>query len=167
MTTRQTRAWAYLSRVAEPPCRQLADLVDQVGPVEAAERVRVGAVEASLAQRTEARREIDSVAEDLDLLHSRGGRLVTADDEEWPGLAFAAFGGSSFGGQPVRDKAEGHAPLALWVIGNASLDEVSERAAAIVGTRASTAYGEHVAGDLAAGLAEHEVAVVSGGAIVL
>lgn len=164
MTARRARAWAYLSRVAEPPCRELADLVDRVGPVEAAERVRVGAVAASLVRRTEARREIDSAAEDLDLLHSRGGRLVTADDEEWPGLAFAAFGGTSFGGQPVRDKPEGHAPLALWVIGPVCLDEVAERAVAIVGTRASTAYGEHVAGDIATGLAEHEVAVVSGGA---
>jgi DNA processing protein len=34
----------------------------------------------------------------------------------------------------------------------------------VVGTRASTAYGEQVTGDLAAGLAEHDVAVVSGGA---
>ena len=44
------------------------------------------------------------------------------------------------------------------------LDEVADRAAAIVGTRAATAYGEHVAADLAAGLAERDVAVVSGGA---
>ena len=90
--------------------------------------------------------------------------LTTRSGRAWHSPHSAAV---PFGGQPVRDKAEGHAPLALWVIGNASLDEVSERAAAIVGTQASTAYGEHVAGDLAAGLAEHEVAVVSGGAIVL
>lgn len=36
------RAWAYLSRVAEPPCAQLAALVRCVGPVEAADRVRAG-----------------------------------------------------------------------------------------------------------------------------
>src|SRR6478609_7854522 len=29
------RAWAYLSRVAEPPCPQLAAWVAEVGPVEA------------------------------------------------------------------------------------------------------------------------------------
>jgi DNA processing protein len=52
----------------------------------------------------------------------------------------------------------------LWASGPARLDEVSARAAAIVGTRAATAYGEHVAADLAAGLAERDVAVVSGGA---
>ena len=41
---------------------------------------------------------------------------------------------------------------------------MAERAVAIVGTRASTAYGEHVAADLAAGLVERDVTVVSGGA---
>ncbi len=44
------------------------------------------------------------------------------------------------------------------------LDEAAERAAAIVGTRAATAYGEHVAAELAAGLADRDVTVVSGGA---
>ncbi|GLE52113.1 putative DNA processing protein DprA, partial [Mycobacterium montefiorense] len=45
-------AWAYLSRVAEPPCPELAGLVRCVGPVEAAERVRRGLVGDELAQRT-------------------------------------------------------------------------------------------------------------------
>lgn len=54
--------------------------------------------------------------------------------------------------------------MALWAQGPARLDEVSERAAAVVGTRASTAYGEQVTADLAAGLTERDVAVVSGGA---
>ncbi|HNM13117.1 MAG TPA: DNA processing protein DprA, partial [Mycobacterium sp.] len=38
------RAWAYLSAVAEPPCRELAALVAAAGAVEAAQRVRRGAV---------------------------------------------------------------------------------------------------------------------------
>lgn len=152
-------AWAYLSRVVEAPCGELASLVQGVGPVEAAERIRRGQVDDTMAQRTEARRDIDCAAEDLEILKSRGGRLVTLDDEEWPGLAFASFNGA-----PVRDKQQGRAPLVLWAIGPLRLDEISERAAAIVGTRASTAYGEHVAADLSAGLAEHEVAIVSGGA---
>ena len=37
MTDEIARAWAYLSRVAEPPCPELRALVDEVGPVEAAE----------------------------------------------------------------------------------------------------------------------------------
>jgi DNA processing protein len=55
-------------------------------------------------------------------------------------------------------------PMVLWALGPARLDEAAHRAAAVVGTRASTTYGEHVAGELAAGLAQRDVAVVSGGA---
>jgi DNA processing protein len=153
------RAWAYLSRVAEPPRPELAALVARAGPVEAAKRIRSGDVEPELAKYTEARREIDSAAEDLELVARRGGRLVTPDDEEWPLLAFAAFDGAE-----AARKPDCRAPLVLWAVGPARLDETAERAAAIVGTRAATAYGELVAADLAAGLVERDVAVVSGGA---
>ena len=37
-------------------------------------------------------------------------------------------------------------PVALWVRGPARLDEIVDRSVALVGSRASTAYGEHVAG---------------------
>lgn len=157
--TEETRAWAYLSRVAEAPCPGLAELARRVGAVEAAERVRRGAVDQMVAQRTEARRDIDCAAADLEVVHRRGGRLLTPDDKEWPTLALASFAGG-----PVRDKPEGRAPLALWVVGPLRLDEVAQRAAAIVGTRACTAYGEFVATDISAGLAERDVAIVSGGA---
>jgi len=153
------QAWAYLSRVAEAPCVELAELVCQVGPIEAADRVRRGQVSAGLTRRTEARREFDCAADDLDLVRQRGGRLVTPDDDEWPVLSFMSFAGA-----PVRDKPEGRAPLALWAIGPLRLDEVAQRAVAIVGTRAATAYGEHVAADVSAGLCEEDVVVVSGGA---
>lgn len=155
----ETLAWAYLSRVAEAPCAELAGLIQRAGPLEAAERIRRAAVDDALARRTQARRDIDCAAQDLELLQRRGGRLVTPDDDEWPGLAFASFNGA-----PVRDKQQGRAPLVLWAIGPLRLDAVTVRAAAIVGTRACTAYGEHVAADLSAGLAEHGVAIVSGGA---
>ena len=159
MTDTTQRAWAYLSRVVEPPCAELAALVARVGPVEAAERVRQGQVDDALARRTEARREIDRAVEDLELLARRGGRLITPDDDEWPALAFTAFGGTAVAARP-----QGRPPLALWVLGPARLDDAAQRAAAVVGTRAATSYGEHVAADLAVGLAERDVAVVSGGA---
>ena len=159
MTDLTLRAWAYLSRVVEPPCAELAALVDRVGPVDAAERVRRGQVGDSLAHRTEARREIDRAADDLEWLARRGGRLITPDDDEWPILAFAAFGGDAVAARP-----QGRPPLVLWAMGPARLDETAQRAAAVVGTRAATGYGEQMAADLAAGLAEQEVAVVSGGA---
>ncbi|HEY1839903.1 MAG TPA: DNA-processing protein DprA [Mycobacterium sp.] len=157
MTDVTPRAWAYLSRVVEPPCAELAALVGRVGPVEAAERVRRGEVDATLAGRTQARHEIDRAAEDLELLARRGGRLISPDDDEWPTLAFAAF-------SAIEAKPQGRPPLVLWALGPARLDETAQRAAALVGTRAATSYGEQVAADLAAGLAEHDVAVISGGA---
>jgi DNA processing protein len=74
-------------------------------------------------------------------------------------LAFTAFGSVA-----VASKPQGRPPLVLWAVGPARLDETAQRAAAVVGTRAATSYGEQVAGDLAAGLAEQDVAVISGGA---
>jgi DNA processing protein len=157
MTDETRRAWAYLSRVAEPPCPELSDLVTRIGPVEAAERVRRRKVSDKLASRTEARYRIDCAAADLEVLAGLDGRLVTADDAEWPLLSFVAFGGAP-------DRPQAHPPMVLWTVGPARLDDVAGRAAAVVGTRAATAYGEHVATDLAAGLASRDVAVVSGGA---
>ena len=159
MTDDISRAWAYLSRVAEPPCPQLSALAAAVGPVEAADRVRRGAVEDRLKSATEARRQIDCAAADLDVLARLGGRLLTASDAEWPLLAFTGFAGVG-----ARLQTQAHPPMVLWVVGPGRLDEVAERAAAIVGTRAATAYGEHVAADMAAALALRDVAVVSGGA---
>lgn len=152
-------AWAYLSRVVEPPSRELDRLVAEVGPVEAAEKVKRGDVSAHLAQLTEARRELDCAADDLNVLARLGGRLLTADDDEWPYLAFTSFNGGQ-----LQKREGGRGPMVLWVVGDAVLADVAERACSIVGTRASTSYGERVAADLGAGLAERDVAVVSGGA---
>ena len=159
MTDDIARAWAYLSRVAEPPCPELAELVAAVGPVEAVDHVVRGKIGAPLKRDTEARRQIDCAAKDLEVLSRLGGRLVTSEDDEWPLLAFAAFDGVG-----ARQRPRGRPPMVLWVVGPGNLRDVADRAAAIVGTRASTAYGEYVAGDLADGLAGRDVAVVSGAA---
>jgi DNA processing protein len=152
-------AWAYLSRVAEVPCSPLAALVGRVGPAEAADRVRRGAVSAEVDRVTSARRDVDRAADDLDRIARMGGRLVTPDDDEWPAMSFASFAGID-----VRRNAAGVVPMGLWVLGETALSDAAERAAAVVGTRAATTYGEHVAADLAAGLCERDVAVVSGAA---
>lgn len=156
MSTEVERAWAYLSRVAEPPCPELAALVADVGPVAAAELVRRGDVKEPLKRKTEARRESNCAQMDLDVLSRLGGRLVTPFDDEWPLLNFVAFGNLT--------RPQGHPPLVLWAVGPVRMDAVADRAAAVVGTRAVSAYGEHVAAELAAGLAMRDVAVVSGGA---
>jgi DNA processing protein len=71
---------------------------------------------------------------------------------------------TSFSGVDLRRHPAGVAPLALWAIGDARLDEIASRAAAVVGTRAATTYGEQVTAELSAGLSERNVTVVSGGA---
>lgn len=157
-TTR--RAWAYVSRVAEPPNPALADLVTAEGVVAAAERIRCRDVhDKKLLRATEARSDIDCAKEDLEVLDRMGGRLLTRDDDEWPGLAFAAFAGVDHTKRP-----QGLPPLVLWVLGPAQLCDIAERSASIVGTRAATSYGEYAAADFASGLVERDVAVVSGGA---
>ncbi len=153
------RAWAFLSRVAEPPNPFLAELVTEVGAVDAAERIRRRDVRDRLKRATEARFELDCAEQDLEVLDRMGGRLVTADDDEWPDLAFTSFDRAD-----RRKRPQALSPLAIWAVGPSRLCDVVERAVSIVGTRAASAYGEHVAADLSAGLAERDVAVVSGGA---
>jgi DNA processing protein len=86
-----------------------------------------------------------------------GARLVIPGDAEWPpALDALATATPATGGAGV--------PFGLWVRGALPLDVGCERAVAIVGARASTAYGNWVAGELAAGLAERDMSVVSGAA---
>ncbi|OHU28029.1 DNA protecting protein DprA [Mycobacteroides chelonae] len=151
--------WAYLSRVAEAPCAELAAMVSVFGVQETAERVRRLAVPDRVRTIVQSRHDIDSSRQDLETLARLGGRLVTPDDPEWPGWQF-----QDFATLDTKRMPNGRAPLALWVLGEHSLSEVTSRAAALVGTRACTGYGEHVAAELASGLAAHEMAVVSGGA---
>jgi DNA processing protein len=152
----ELHAWAYLSRVVEPPCPELAALVDDVGPVEAADRIRRGGVDGPLLSRSEARRELDCAAEDLAVLERLGGRLIVRGSAELSGVAFTSFA-------DVAARIP-HPPLVLWAVGPEYLADLAARSCALVGTRASTGYGEYVAADLATGLVEREVAVVSGGA---
>lgn len=155
----ERRAWAYLSRVVEPPCRELAALVAVRGPVEMADMIRRGQEPKELSGRVSARREVDCAAKDLETLDSRGGRLITPDADEWPHLSFVAFANDEVSRRPYSGT-----PSVLWAIGPARLNVVAERAVALVGTRACTSYGEQVTADLAAGLVERDAAVISGGA---
>jgi DNA processing protein len=150
-------ARAYLSRVAEPPAAALGRLVEEVGPVAAAGRVRRGEVPDEVAAQTGARRPADRAAADLAAAAAVGARLLTPEHEDWPHWPFAAFAVAAV---PVLAP-----PLALWVRGPGRLGDLCERAVAVVGARAATGYGLHVAGELSAGLADRGHTVVSGAAI--
>ncbi|MDQ2707495.1 MAG: DNA-processing protein DprA [Actinomycetota bacterium] len=149
-------ARAYLAGVAEPPAPALVEFVARVGVLEAADRVRRGSVPASVTAVTEARREQRCGVSDLRAAEALGARLVMPEDDEWPSAAFLAF--DYCGCEHLAP------PLALWVRGPARLCEVVERSVAIVGARAATDYGNHVATDLAHGVARRGCTVISGAA---
>jgi DNA processing protein len=69
-----------------------------------------------------------------------GARVVTPEDDEWPPHLDDLAKVSDEGDGPHR-----LSPLCLWVRGNASLAELLERSAAVVGSRAASPYGIHVA----------------------
>jgi len=151
------RARAYLSRVAEAPAPALLRLVAEVGPEEAAQRVRAGRVPEQVAAETGTRRMVDRAEADLEAAAAAGIRLLVPEHSDWPCWPFAGFG--------LCGTRELSAPLALWVRGPGRLAELCERAVAVVGARAATGYGTHMAGELAAGVADRAVTVVSGAAI--
>ncbi len=86
-----------------------------------------------------------------------GQRFVIPGDDEWPpGLADLA------GCEPVNQMSG--EPLGLWVRGAGHLGELTVRAIAMVGSRASSAYGDTVASEMAAEISDAGRAVLSGGA---
>jgi DNA processing protein len=75
--------------------------------------------------------------------------LVIPEDAEWPVEAFTCFATPT-----AQADDRWRAPVALWVRGAGRLDELTERAVAVVGARAATGYGEHVAAEFSYELAE-------------
>lgn len=78
-----------------------------------------------------------------------GARLLVPSDPSWPAGV---------------DDLGSHSPLALWLRGTEEACESLERSIALVGARAATGYGEHVAMEAAAGLVDRGFAIVSGAA---
>ncbi len=84
-------------------------------------------------------------------------RFVVPGDDEWsPRLDDL--------GEVDAVQRRGGVPLGLWLRGPGHLRTAVERSVAVVGSRAATAYGNGVAADLSADLADAGVTVVSGGA---
>ncbi len=78
-----------------------------------------------------------------------GIRLLCPGDPEWP---------------TALDQLGQARPYALWLRGDADLRLSAQCSVSIVGSRAATGYGAHVAGEIAADLGEQGWTVVSGGA---
>jgi DNA processing protein len=86
---------------------------------------------------------------DLAAVLAVGGRFVCPGDSEWP--------------RQLDDLGD-QRPYGLWLLGTYSLRYWALRSVAMVGARACTDYGSHMAGRLAAELAEAGWIVVSGAA---
>lgn len=150
--------WSVL---VEPGDRVAGALVDAFGAVRALElglgasSVAAAAEPAGLspAEVAQGRKRwgprVGDVERALDLSRRSGVRLITPDDEQWPTRA-ADLG-------PF-------APICLWARGDPRRVRPPRQAVAIVGARAASSYGEHVAAELAAEAAAVGVSVFSGAA---
>lgn len=78
-----------------------------------------------------------------------GTRLSIPIDDEWPDGV---------------DELGAHRPTALWIRGTREAVLALPRSLALVGARAATGYGEHVAMESSAGLVDRGYAIVSGAA---
>ncbi|MFF5187229.1 DNA-processing protein DprA [Streptomyces sp. NPDC000345] len=147
-------ARVFLTRVVEPGDEVGGRWVRERGVLEVARRLREGGepLPGVTARRWEgllARAAGAGPERDLETAEAAGVRFVCPGDTEWPG--------------PLDDLGDGR-PLGLWVRGRPSLRMWALRSVAVVGARACTEYGAHMATVLAAGLAERGWVVVSGGA---
>lgn len=100
--------------------------------------------------RLSLRARIDNVAERLNNIERGGITVLIPGDEHWP---------------RALDDLGDRAPYVLFTRGATSfLTRPMSDLVTITGARASTAYGEHVAAELAGGLAANERVTVGGGA---
>ena len=111
-------------------------------------------------------------AADLDAAERHGLRLVVPESPDWPHFALACL--EHAGARRAAEYAAGRtrraeaASLSRRSRSGSAVRATSPalgvRSVALVGARAATTYGEHVAATFAGGLAPHGFTVVSGGA---
>jgi DNA processing protein len=157
----ERRARMQLSRVVEPGDVDACALVHEHGARALITRLESGRLEDKAAKvqgwagrlPTAAYDELSERADRAD------ARYICPGDDEWPRWVddLAALDGGA------GDRRAG-SPFGLWVAGAGDLATLTRCSVAIVGARAATAYGEHVAGDIAVGCADRGWNVVSGGA---
>ncbi|WP_073950271.1 DNA-processing protein DprA [Streptomyces kebangsaanensis] len=151
---RELLARVFLSRVLEPGDGVGGRWLRELGAEEVARRLRDGAPRlAGVSDKRWAglcaRAALTDPERDLALAHETGARFVRPGDIEWPAQ--------------LDDLGDAR-PTGLWVRGRPSLRMWALRSVAVVGARACTQYGAHMAATLAAGLAEQGWVVISGGA---
>jgi len=168
VTISEEAALVAWSAVAAPADDAAGGLVASIGAAEALDWVQLAARSLASAAASLHGRCTREVAEAAVLAHERwerrlavadephsrraasvGARVVTRGAPGWPS-AFASLGTAE--------------PFALYVRGAVDLDTAWSQGVAVVGARSSTAYGSHMASELASGLAANGRVVLSGGA---
>lgn len=148
-------ARAALTYLAEPGDETVGTLLKRCGPSELLRTLEAGGpplqgvsdTRWSVLRMRAAR--VPSPEQTLETLRAAGGRFVCPDDHEWP---------------RQLDDLGASGPIGLWVRGAPSLRFWALRSVAVVGARACTEYGAHVASVLSAGLGSRGWTVVSGAA---
>ncbi len=148
-------ARVLLCRVAEPGDATLGKRVAGDGACAVVDDLLAGRLTDDSAVHWRARVPTARPERDVESARAVGARFVIPGDAEWPERLDDLIH------LPNEYAA---VPLGLWVRGNLDLRSATARSVAIVGARASTAYGEYVAAEMALGLAERRWTVVSGGA---
>ncbi|NEA14711.1 DNA-processing protein DprA [Streptomyces halstedii] len=154
----ERRARAALTRVLEPGDERGGRWLRELGAVELLRRLSgpegrdggvLGGVTAARLAGYRLRAAGVEPDRDLAAVDAVGGRFVCPGDGEWP--------------SQLDDLGDAR-PVGLWVRGVPDLRLWALRSVAVVGARACTPYGAHMAGTLGAGLAERGWVVVSGAA---
>lgn len=146
----ERRARLLLARMGEPYDDWLQGLVAEHGVEDlVGYALRDGRTpDGERLDRLVGRKDGALAADDDRIVRALGARILVPGDDEWPvGL----------------DDLEAP-PWCLWVRGPLRLDEVVARSVAVVGARASTAYGDHVTASICLELAEKDFTIVSGAA---
>lgn len=142
-----------LASVVEPGHPAVAEAVAAYGAESVWRSLTRPGADLPLARRARQVRPDEIVARSRDLLL----RFVVPGDPQWPSRL------ADLAGCETVNQLSGE-PLGVWLAGPGDLAELVEDSVAIVGSRASTAYGDTVASDLGAERSEAGRTVLSGGA---
>ena len=160
------RARVALACLVEPGGVEVYDLLAEHGPVGALAALVAGQVPEPIAAAVEARLEGTDperlAAHALARTERLGARVVIPEDDEWP-VQLADLARISRRDKERVDR-DTYPPVCLFVRGEPRLADALRQSVSVVGSRASTSYGNHVAVELAYGLANRDWTVVSGGA---
>lgn len=157
VSDRERLARAALTRILEPGDERGGRWLRELGAVELIRRIttRDGAAKQLTGMTPKRldgyrlRAESAEPEQDLAAVAAFGGRFVCPGEREWP--------------SQLDDLGDAR-PTGLWVRGPSDLRLWALRSVAVVGARACTPYGSHMAASLGAGLAELGWVVVSGAA---